>query len=56
MPNVNSSTMSRVECEDISLTIWLTDGEKREYHSVPEAEYLGLLSATSKGAYDNDFI
>jgi len=50
---VSSSNLASVgyDSETQTLRIEFGSGGVYEYHNVPEAEYQGLMSASSKGSY-----
>lgn len=59
MPYFNSSAISRAEYNPATgtLTIWFVEsGGPYDYYGVPTSVWEGLLSATSKGTYFNDYI
>ena len=58
MPYLNSSAISRVEYDPGSrqMSIWFRETGLYTYFGVPEAIYLGLISAPSAGRYFNDNI
>lgn len=59
MPFLDSSAISRAEyyAETKNLDIWFVEsGGPYRYYGVPEAVYLGLLSAASAGQYFNTYI
>jgi KTSC domain len=59
MPYLNSSAISRAEYNPATktLSLWFKgSGGPYDYYGVPEAVYVGLLSARSAGRYYNQYI
>jgi len=59
MQYLNSSAIRAVHYDPKSktLTIWFTSGDQGyDYYNVPEWIYSGLLAASSKGQYFNQYI
>ena len=59
MQYLNSSAIWAVQYNPgtRTLTIWFTSGSRGyDYYGVPETVYLGLINASSKGRYFNDYI
>lgn len=59
MPYFNSSAIRRAEYDPASrtLTIWFVEsGGPYDYYGVPQRIWDGLLAASSKGGYYNDYI
>lgn len=58
MTAVSSSNLASVGYDSATqvLRIEFRNGGVYEYHNVPEAEYQGLMSASSKGSYHHQNI
>jgi hypothetical protein len=58
MPYVNSSAIRFIDYDPTTkiLRITFTTGNTYDYFNVPQHIYDGLISASSKGGYYNDYI
>ena len=58
MPYVNSTAISRIECDSASRQMYITfhDSGAYTFCGVPESVYEDFIAAQSKGTFYNDYI
>ncbi len=56
MTNVNSSNIQAIGFEENILIVKFKDGSIYHYYNVDESLFDGLLNATSKGKYLNEYV